>query len=87
MLESIMSSHWLQLSKCSVRDKLTQRLEYERLLCMQKGDNVLFARYAGTKLQVGGEEHVVMGESDVLGTKGASFEDLKPLEVCDSCLC
>jgi hypothetical protein len=53
---------------------------------MQKGERVLFARYAGTKLQVGGDEHVVLSESDVLGVKGSALKDLKPLEVRLFCL-
>ena len=42
---------------------------------------MLFARYAGCKVAMQDEEHVIMGESDVLGIKGGSVSDLKPLEV------
>ena len=49
----------------------------------QDGDEVVFGRYAGTKVQIEDAEHVIMTESDVLGVKGASIADMKPLEVQD----
>jgi chaperonin GroES len=34
---------------------------------VKKGDRVLFAKYAGTEVKMGGEEHLIMKEDDVLG--------------------
>jgi len=31
------------------------------------GDKVLFSKYAGTEVKINGEEHLIMGEDDVLG--------------------
>jgi len=33
---------------------------------VKTGDKVLFASYAGTEIKVGGEEYVLMDESDIL---------------------
>ena len=33
---------------------------------VRKGDKVLFAGYAGTEIKVGGEEYLLMDESDIL---------------------
>ena len=33
---------------------------------VKKGDQVLFASYAGTEIKVGGEEYMLMDESDIL---------------------
>ncbi len=33
---------------------------------VKKGDNVLFASYAGTEIKVDGEELMLMDESDIL---------------------
>ena len=33
---------------------------------VKKGDKVLFASYAGTKIKLGGEEFVLMDESEIL---------------------
>ena len=33
---------------------------------VKKGDRVLFAKYAGTEIQVDGEEHLMMKEDDIL---------------------
>jgi len=33
---------------------------------VKKGDRVLFAKYAGTEVKMGGEEHLIMKEDDVL---------------------
>eukprot|EP01025_Chloroclados_australasicus_P043621 TRINITY_DN4678_c0_g4_i1.p1 TRINITY_DN4678_c0_g4~~TRINITY_DN4678_c0_g4_i1.p1 ORF type:complete len:243 (+),score=35.55 TRINITY_DN4678_c0_g4_i1:80-730(+) len=41
---------------------------------------VLYARYAGTAVKIGEDEHIVMKESDVIGVKGASMADMKPTE-------
>lgn len=35
-------------------------------LDVKKGDNVLFAMYAGTEITLEGEEHVILNESDIL---------------------
>ena len=35
-------------------------------LQVSKGDKVLFASYAGTEIKVGGEEYLLMDESDIL---------------------
>ncbi|MBB3167779.1 co-chaperone GroES [Simiduia aestuariiviva] len=37
-----------------------------RALAVNRGDRVLFGQYAGTEIKVGGEEHVVLRESDIL---------------------
>lgn len=36
-------------------------------LQVKKGDQVLFTSYAGTEVKVGGEEMIIMDESDILG--------------------
>lgn len=36
-------------------------------LQVKAGDRVLFAKYAGTEVKIGDEEHLVMREDDVLG--------------------
>ncbi len=36
-------------------------------LDVKKGDKVLFSKYGGTEIQVGGEEHLIIREDDVLG--------------------
>ena len=33
---------------------------------VKKGDKVLFTSYAGTEIKLGGEEHMLMDESDIL---------------------
>ena len=35
-------------------------------LDVKKGDNVLFAMYAGTEITLEGEEHMILNESDIL---------------------
>jgi chaperonin GroES len=47
---------------------------------IKAGDDVMYSRYAGTKVKVGEEEFIIMKESDVIGTKGASIADMKPTE-------
>ncbi|MGD8860856.1 MAG: co-chaperone GroES [Myxococcales bacterium] len=37
-----------------------------RELELKKGDRVLFSKYAGTDIQIGGEEHLIMREDDIL---------------------
>ena len=34
---------------------------------VKAGDRVLFESYAGTEVKIGGEEHLIMREDDVLG--------------------
>jgi chaperonin GroES len=33
---------------------------------VKKGDTVLFTSYAGTDVKIGGKEHLIMSESDIL---------------------
>jgi chaperonin GroES len=35
-------------------------------LAVKKGDKVLFSKYAGTEIQLEGEEHLIIREDDVL---------------------
>ena len=37
-----------------------------RPLDVHKGDRVLFAKYSGTEIQLGGHEHLIIREDDVL---------------------
>ena len=34
---------------------------------VKKGDKVLFNKYAGTEIQLAGEDHLIMREDDILG--------------------
>ena len=34
---------------------------------LKKGDTILFGKYAGTEIEIGGEEHIIMREDDILG--------------------
>lgn len=34
---------------------------------VKKGDAVLFSKYAGTEVEIEGEEHLIMREDDILG--------------------
>jgi chaperonin GroES len=36
-------------------------------LDVKAGDTILFAKFAGTEIQLGGDEHLVLREEDVLG--------------------
>ena len=36
-------------------------------LDVKKGDRVLFSKYAGTEVKIGGQEHLIIREEDVLG--------------------
>ena len=36
-------------------------------LDVKKGDKVLFSKYAGTEINIGGTEHLIIREDDVLG--------------------
>ena len=37
-----------------------------RPLDVKKGDRILFGKYGGTEVQLGGEEHLIMREEDIL---------------------
>ena len=34
---------------------------------VKKGDRVLFSKYAGTEINIDGEDHLIMREDDILG--------------------
>jgi chaperonin GroES len=34
---------------------------------VKKGDRILFSKYAGTEVNVEGEEHLIIREDDILG--------------------
>jgi chaperonin GroES len=36
-------------------------------LDVKKGDRILFSKYAGTEVKIGGQEHLIIREEDVLG--------------------
>jgi chaperonin GroES len=36
-------------------------------MALQKGDKVLFGKYAGTEIKIDGQEYVIMKEDEVLG--------------------
>jgi len=38
-----------------------------RALSVKKGDTVLFGKYAGTEVKIGGQDLVVMREDDIMG--------------------
>ncbi len=38
-----------------------------RPLDVKEGDEVLFGKYSGTEVKIGGEEYVVMREDDIMG--------------------
>lgn len=38
----------------------------KRAMSVKEGDRVLFAKYAGTEVEAGGEEYLVMREDDLL---------------------
>ena len=38
-----------------------------RPLDVKKGDKVLFSKYGGTEVNLGGEEHLIIREDDILG--------------------
>jgi chaperonin GroES len=37
-----------------------------RKMQVKKGDTVLFTSYAGTEVKIGGKEHLIMSESDIM---------------------
>lgn len=38
-----------------------------RSLAVKVGDRVLFGKYSGTEVKIGGEEYVIMREDDIMG--------------------
>ena len=38
-----------------------------RKLDIEVGDRVLFGKYSGTEVKIGGEEHLILREEDILG--------------------
>jgi chaperonin GroES len=36
-------------------------------LDVKPGDRILFGKYSGTEIKIGGEEHLIMREEDILG--------------------
>jgi chaperonin GroES len=36
-------------------------------LDVKVGDKILFGKYSGTEIKIGGEEHLIMREEDILG--------------------
>uniref|UniRef100_A0A7R9UZ31 20 kDa chaperonin, chloroplastic n=1 Tax=Chlamydomonas euryale TaxID=1486919 RepID=A0A7R9UZ31_9CHLO len=48
---------------------------------VKMGDRVIYSKYAGTEVEVAGEEHVLLKEDDVIGVLTASekISELKPL--------
>jgi len=36
-------------------------------LDVKAGDRILFGKYSGTEVKIGGEEHLIMKEEDILG--------------------
>ena len=36
-------------------------------MAVKKGDKVLFSKYGGTEIKLGGVEHLIMREDDILG--------------------
>ncbi len=39
----------------------------KRSMAVKEGDRVIFAKYAGTEVEVGGQEVLVMREDDIMG--------------------
>lgn len=39
-----------------------------RPLDVAEGDKILFGKYSGTEIKIGGEEHLILREDDVLAT-------------------
>ena len=37
---------------------------------VKKGDRILFGKYAGTEVQIDGEEHLIMKEDDIIAVVG-----------------
>lgn len=41
-----------------------------RAMEVKAGDRILFSKYSGTEVKIGGEEHLILREDDVLGIIG-----------------
>jgi len=41
-----------------------------RALSVKVGDKVLFGKYSGTEVKVGGEQYIIMREEDIMGILG-----------------
>jgi len=41
-----------------------------RALDVKVGDKVLFGKYSGTEVKVGGEQYIIMREEDIMGVLG-----------------
>jgi chaperonin GroES len=39
-------------------------------MCLKKGDEVFYGKYAGTEIKIDGDEYVIIRESDVLAIVG-----------------
>ena len=50
-------------------------------MLLQEGDEVIYARYAGAEVKIGETEFILMKEADVVGIKGSSVAEMKPLQV------
>ncbi len=46
--------------------KITENGEV-KALDVKEGDRILFGKYAGTEVKIGGQEYLIMREDDVLG--------------------
>jgi chaperonin GroES len=44
---------------------------------VKPGDRVLFGKYSGTDINIGGEEYLIMREEEVLGITGKSSKRVK----------
>jgi chaperonin GroES len=45
---------------------------------VKKGDKVVFPRYAGTEIKLGGEPHLLMSEDEVMGVVEEAGAEEKP---------
>ena len=50
------------------RDRILKLLEDGKLrpLDVQVGNKILFGKYSGTEVKIGGEDHLILKEDDVL---------------------
>lgn len=44
------------------KDRDGRRIEME----VKKGDRIMFGRYAGTEIKIGGKDHIIMREDEIL---------------------
>jgi len=45
---------------------------------LKKGDKVVFPRYAGTEIKLGGEPHLLMSEDEIMGVVEEAGAEEKP---------